>query len=163
MQPFREALTKTWKSTGQPITENIFDGEMNGLTHSVNTIYKGQHSGSYLALIDKPNVTILSGVHSKRLLVDNADCTCKGVSVIDASANELSFYANREVVVSQGVFESPKPLILSGIGPAHELAKRGIDAIVDSPHVSQHLLDHPWRSFRPLCQGRVWHGLSYLA
>ena len=38
MQPFRDLLTKAWKSTGQPINENIFDGEMVGLTHSVNSI-----------------------------------------------------------------------------------------------------------------------------
>lgn len=30
MKPFREAVTKAWTATGQPITENIYDGEMNG-------------------------------------------------------------------------------------------------------------------------------------
>jgi choline dehydrogenase len=143
MRPFRDAVTQAWKSRGKPLTENIFDGEMNGLTHSVNTIYKGQRSGSYLFVKDKPNVTILSEVRSKRLIIDYADRTCKGVTIIDGSGNELNFYANREVILSQGVFESPKLLMLSGVGPARELAKHGIDVIVDSRHVGQHLLDHP--------------------
>ncbi|TPX12512.1 uncharacterized protein E0L32_000689 [Thyridium curvatum] len=143
MSRFRELLIKAWKSTGEPISENIFDGEMRGLVHSVNTIYKGRRSGSFLAVADKKNITILPEVISKRLILDNADRAAKGVTVITSSGQELSFYATREVIVSQGVFETPKLLMLSGIGPASELAKHGIPLVVDSPHVGQHLLDHP--------------------
>lgn len=143
LQPFREAVTKAWTSRGLPLTENIYDGEMNGLTHSVNTIYKGQRSGSYLFVKDKPNITIVPEVRSKQLIIGYADRKCTGVTVIDPSGTERSFYANREVILSQGVFESPKLLMLSGVGPARELAKHGIDVIVDSRHVGQHLLDHP--------------------
>ena len=143
MQPFRDALTKAWKSTGQPITENIFDGTMIGLTHSVNSIYKGRRSGSFLCVTDRPNITILPQVHSKKLIIDNADKTCKGVTVITGSGQELNLYATKEVIVSQGVFESPKLLMLSGIGPAAELKKHNIPVIVDNLHVGQHLLDHP--------------------
>lgn len=143
MQPFRDLLTKAWKSTGHPVTENIFDGKMSGLTHSVNTIYKGRRSGSFLFVADKPNITILPQAHSKKLIIDAADKTCKGVSVILTSGQELNLFATREVIVSQGVFETPKLLMLSGIGPSAELKKHGIPVIVDSPHVGQHLLDHP--------------------
>ena len=142
MQPFRDALTKAWKSRGEPFTENIYDGDMIGLTHCVDTIYKGKRSGSYLFVKNKPNITILAQVHSKRLIID-ASRIAKGVTVIDPSGNELSFYASREVIVSQGVFESPKLLMLSGIGPARELSRHGIPVIVDSPHVGQNLIDHP--------------------
>ncbi|KAJ5886263.1 uncharacterized protein N7473_008937 [Penicillium subrubescens] len=143
MKGFRELLTKAWKSTGEPITENIFDGEMRGLVHSVNTIYHGRRSGSFLALDGKSNITILPEVHSKSLIINRADRTVKGITVITSSGQELNFYAEREVIVSQGVFETPKLLMLSGIGPAQELNKHNIPVIVDSPHVGQHLLDHP--------------------
>jgi choline dehydrogenase-like flavoprotein len=143
LQPFRDAITKAWASRGLPLTENIYDGEMNGLTHSVNSIYQGQRSGAYLFVKDKPNITIVPQVRSKRLIIDYADRTCTGVTVIDGAGTERNFYATREVILSQGVFESPKLLMLSGIGPARELAKHGIDIIVDSRHVGQHLLDHP--------------------
>ncbi|KFY87296.1 hypothetical protein V500_07099 [Pseudogymnoascus sp. VKM F-4518 (FW-2643)] len=143
MQPFREAVTKAWKSRIKPQTSNIYDGDMNGLTHCADTIYKGVRSGSYLFLKNKPNITVLPEVHSKRLIIDEADRTCKGVTVIAASGKELNFYASREVILSQGVYESPKLLMLSGIGPARELAQHGIDVIVDSRHVGQHLIDHP--------------------
>lgn len=143
MQPFRDRLTQAWKSRGGKFSENIYDGEMIGLTHCVDTIYKGQRSGSYLFVKNKPNITIVPQVHSKKLIIDNSSRQCKGVVVIDASGNELRFYATREVILSQGVFESPKLLMLSGVGPRHELERHGIDVLVNSRHVGQNLLDHP--------------------
>ncbi|KAL4804254.1 hypothetical protein BDV18DRAFT_166085 [Aspergillus unguis] len=143
MQPFRDRVTRAWKSTGQPLTENIFDGEMIGLTHSVNSIYKGRRSGSFLCIEGKSNVTVLSEVHSKQLIIDTADRVCKGVTVITSSGQELNLFANREVIVSQGVFETPKLLMLSGIGPEAELKKHNIPVFINNAHVGQHLLDHP--------------------
>ncbi|CAO3608320.1 unnamed protein product [Mucor hiemalis] len=143
MEPFREALTKAWLSKGETLTENIFDGEMIGLTHCVDSIYKGQRSGSFLFVENKPNITILPSVHSKRLIIDEASRVCSGVTVINSDGEELSFHATREVILSQGVFETPKLLMLSGIGPASELSKHGIEVLVESRHVGKNLLDHP--------------------
>ncbi|KAJ6190500.1 hypothetical protein N7519_000521 [Penicillium mononematosum] len=128
MKPFRDALTEAWVSKGQPLSEDIYSGEMKGLTHCVDTIHQGERQGSFLYLKDKPNVTILYGVHSKKLLIDPATRICSGVTVISESVgHEISVYASREVILSQ----------------AAELAKHGITPIVESPHVGQHLLDHP--------------------
>lgn len=144
MKPFRDALTEAWVSKGEPLTEDIYSGEMKGLTHCVDTIHHGERQGSFLYLKNKPNVTILYGVHSKKLLIDPATRICSGVTVIsDTLDHEINVYASREVILSQGVFETPKLLMLSGVGPAGELAKHGITPIVQSPHVGQHLLDHP--------------------
>lgn len=144
MQPFRDALTDAWLSKGEQLTEDIYEGEMRGLTHCVDTIYAGQRSGSFLYLKDEPSVSILHGVQSKNLIIDPKTSTCIGVTVINSQTQiELSVYARREVIVSQGVFETPKLIMLSGIGPAKELKKNGIQVKVDSPHVGQHLLDHP--------------------
>ncbi|KAE8358628.1 hypothetical protein BDV27DRAFT_137387 [Aspergillus caelatus] len=144
LETFRNALTTAWTSKGEPLSEDIYSGEMHGLTHCVDTIYKGQRQGSWLYLENKPNVTILSQVHSKRLIIDRTTQTCTGVTVVDpTNGAELNLYATREVIVSQGVFETPKLLLLSGIGPAAELNKHGIDVVVDSPHVGKNLLDHP--------------------
>ncbi|OQD81313.1 hypothetical protein PENANT_c028G03455 [Penicillium antarcticum] len=122
MSPFRDRLTQAW---------------------NVNTIYKGQRSGSFLCLVGKPNITVMTETHSKCLIIDESDHTCKGVTVITKSNNELSLYVTREVIVTEGVFESPKLLMLSGIGPKRELTRHNIDVIIDSPHVGKHLLDHP--------------------
>ncbi|CAI7595753.1 unnamed protein product [Penicillium pancosmium] len=144
MKPFRDALTQAWVSKGQPLTEDIYSGEMKGLTHCMDTIYQGQRQGSFLYLKNKPNVTILYGVQSKRLIINPATKICSGVTVTSQEfGTEISVYASREVILSQGVFETPKLLMLSGIGPVKELAKHEVKPVLDSPHVGQHLLDHP--------------------
>jgi choline dehydrogenase len=143
LKPFRDAITEAWKSRGEPILENIYDGTMIGLTHCVDSIYRGQRSGSFLFVKNKPNVTILAQAHSQRLIINETDKTCKGVTVVDAAGKKLDLLATREVILAQGVFESPKLLMLSGIGPKRQLSKHGIETIVDSPHVGQNLVDHP--------------------
>jgi choline dehydrogenase-like flavoprotein len=144
MQPYRDALTEAWLSKGEVLTEDIYEGEMRGLTHCVDTIHGGQRQGSFLYLENKSNVSILHGVQSKELIIDSATNTCLGVTVVHpATHQDISVFARREVIVSQGVFETPKLLMLSGIGPVKELAKHGIEPKINSPHVGQHLLDHP--------------------
>lgn len=89
-------------------------------------------------------MTIVSSIVTKRLFIDAAKNTCVGIFIFDPSnGTELDLYADREFIVSQGVFETPKLLLLGGIGPAAELTQHGIKMVVDSPHVGKHLLDHP--------------------
>ncbi|RSL85547.1 hypothetical protein BHE90_001813 [Fusarium euwallaceae] len=74
----------------------------------MDTIYKGRRSGGFLFVRNNPNITILAEVHSKKLVIDEANRECKGVTVIHSSATELSFYTALEAILSQGVFESSK-------------------------------------------------------
>jgi choline dehydrogenase len=48
-------------------------------------------------------------------------------------------YARRKVILCAGSINTPKLLMLSGVGPAQQLQNVGIDVIVDSPHVGQNL------------------------
>ena len=50
-------------------------------------------------------------------------------------------HARREVVLAAGAFNTPQLLMLSGIGPADELRRHGIDVRVDLPGVGRHLQD----------------------
>jgi len=50
--------------------------------------------------------------------------------------------ARKEVIVSGGALESPKLLMLSGIGPEHHLEQMGIDTVIHSPAVGNYLQDH---------------------
>lgn len=54
------------------------------------------------------------------------------------------FEAKKEVILSAGAIATPQLLLLSGIGPADELAAKGIPVTLDSPHVGRNLQDHPW-------------------
>ncbi|TAQ85428.1 hypothetical protein B7494_g6251 [Chlorociboria aeruginascens] len=139
--PFRDALTEAWVSKGEKLTDDIYSGTMRGLTKCTNSIYKGFRSSSYVFVEGKPNVTILSSTYSKKLILENG--TAVGIEVIGPTGEDLSFYATKEVIVSLGVFESPKLLMLSGIGPEEILTPYGITPIIKSPHVGKNLLDHP--------------------
>lgn len=144
MSGFRSALTKAWLSRGERISENSFDGEINGLTHCIDSIYRGERSSSVCFLKNKPNITVLPNVRSTKLLIERTTRTCVGVDVIHPkTGREKKFFARYEVILSQGVFETPKLLMLSGIGPKEQLEKFGIEMYVDSPHVGKNLVDHP--------------------
>lgn len=81
----------------------------------------------------------------------------------------------REVIVSGGAINSPQLLMLSGVGPAADLAALGIATVTDNPNVGQHLNDHQgvnytWRMTQPTYNdqlrpwwGKLRVGLEYLA
>ena len=139
--PWREALTSAWLSKGGVLTDDVHNGTMSGLWKCLNSIYNGKRSSSWMYLEGKKNVVVLGKTNSKKLVIENGKAV--GVEVIGPDGTEFTLRAKYEVIVSQGVFESPKLLMLSGIGPKAALAKFGIDAVVDSPNVGQNLLDHP--------------------
>ena len=51
--------------------------------------------------------------------------------------------ANREVIVSCGAIDTPKLLMLSGIGPASHLREFGVTVVADRQGVGENLRDHP--------------------
>lgn len=142
LQPFRTALEQAWLSKGETRTEDVHSGTMRGLWNCTNSIHAGKRSTSGLYLKGKDNVAVLGRTHAKRLVVESGRAV--GVDVHGPDGEAYTFSAGREVVVSEGVFESPKLLMLSGIGPREHLARFGIEPVAPaSPHVGQNLLDHP--------------------
>jgi choline dehydrogenase len=141
LKGFRDALTQAWSSKGELLNEDIYGGEMHGLVHSVNTVYKGKRSTSGVFIEGKTNVTLMSSTRSKKLLIEKNKVV--GIIVQGSDEREYTFRAKYEVIVSQGVYETPKLLMLSGIGPEKELATHGIKPVVKSANIGQNLLDHP--------------------
>lgn len=52
-------------------------------------------------------------------------------------------HANKEVILSAGALDTPKLLLLSGIGPSTELTKHNIPLIAQVPGIGQNIGDHP--------------------
>lgn len=139
--PLAEQLTRAWKSRGYWVNTNPFTGEPGGLIHLLRSIYKGVRSTSACFLRAKQNVTVLSSRLTHRIVINHD--VADGIIVKEPDAKTCYYKARREVILCCGVFESPKLLMLSGIGPMCQLLLHGIPCLVDSPHVGKNLQDHP--------------------
>ncbi len=104
---------------------------------------RASSSVSYIhPILERENFTLLTDTWVREILFE--DERAVGVSVVNnAFGKAHTITAGREVILSAGAIDSPKLLMLSGIGPAEHLAEHGITARVDSPGVGQHLQDHP--------------------
>jgi choline dehydrogenase-like flavoprotein len=140
LAPFRDALKQAWVSKGQKLTSDVYHGHQEGLFNNVNSIYKGVRSDSSAFLEGKSNITIMPLTQTKIIKFEGDKAV--GVTVTN-DGRDYTFKARREVVLSLGVYESPKLLLLSGIGPEDQLKQHGIGVRVNSKHVGENLLDHP--------------------
>jgi choline dehydrogenase-like flavoprotein len=96
----------------------------------------------------RQNLTIKTSTWVRRVNLDNG----RAVSV-DTDGGTL--HAEREIVVCGGSIDTPRLLLLSGIGPADDLRALDIEVQHDLPGVGENLIDHPesiivWELNRPL-------------
>jgi choline dehydrogenase-like flavoprotein len=101
---------------------------------------------------DRPNLTVETGAHVRRVLLEGGRAT--GVEYERDGAPALA-RADREVLVSAGAYNSPQLLMLSGIGPGDHLRSVGIEPLVESPHVGSHLADHPMCTVTYECRDAI--------
>jgi choline dehydrogenase len=124
-----------------PHNPNLIGGE--GVGRYRMTIRKGRRCSTASAFLHpalkRPNLSLMTQVNVKRVLVENGKAT--GV-VFDRRGSEYKVYCRREVIVSGGAINSPKLLMLSGIGDPAELHRHGIPIINPLPGVGKNLQDH---------------------
>jgi choline dehydrogenase-like flavoprotein len=112
-----------------------------GVRSSASVAYLHPH-------LDRPNLTIMTSTWAFHL--------DPGSGVRVRQGDEIkTVRATHEYVLSAGAIDTPRLLLLSGIGPAAELGRLGIDVRADVPGVGEHLLDHPeslilWEASRPI-------------
>jgi choline dehydrogenase len=96
------------------------------------------------------NVEVVTNTLVSRVVLDQGRAV--GVEVLDDSGGKQVIRAEREVILCAGAYQSPQLLMLSGIGPADELRKLGIDVVADLP-VGRNLQDHPVSTLAWLATG----------
>jgi len=89
-------------------------------------------------VLERPNLSVVTGAFVSRILFEGSRAV--GVELARDGALE-TVRAEREVILSAGAYQSPVLLMLSGIGPAEELAPFGIDVRENLP-VGRNLQDH---------------------
>ncbi len=89
--------------------------------------------------LSRDNLSIEYGAQVSRILLDGNRAV--GVEYVqDGETKQV--HTDGEVIVSAGALQSPKLLLLSGIGPANQLKEHGIDVVADLPGVGENLQDH---------------------
>lgn len=97
--------------------------------------------------LSRPNVTARPWSVVSRMLFTGTRVT--GVEYLRSSGKPgerpvvETVQVAREVIVCAGAIESPKVLMLSGLGPTEHLRAHGIPVVLDLPGVGQNLHDHP--------------------
>ena len=96
-------------------------------------------SAFLVPILQRPNLTVATGTLVTRLLFKGTRAV--GVEYLHGGMLH-QVRVNQEVILSAGAFDSPKLLMLSGIGDAEQLQALGIVIVADLPGVGQNLLDH---------------------
>ncbi len=140
--PLFETFVQAGRQAGYELTEDYNGEKQEGFGPMEQTVYKGRRwssANAYLRpALTRPNCDMLR-CYVRRVIIEEGRAT--GVE-IERGGRVQIVTANREVILAASAFNSPKILMLSGIGPAAHLAEHGIDVIADRPGVGGNLQDH---------------------
>ncbi len=139
--PFH-AFVEAGHQAGFEVTDDYNGEKQEGFGPMEQTIHNGRRwsaANAYLKpALKRPNVKLVKGFARKIVLEGK-----RAVGVeIEAGRTFSTIRARREVIIAASSINSPKLLMLSGIGPAAHLKEHGIDLVADRPGVGQNLQDH---------------------
>jgi len=141
--PLVEAWFEAGKAAGYSFNDDYNGAENEGFCMMQSTVGKGRRcsaSVGYLRpALNRPNLTVSRKSMALRILLENGRAT--GIEYGRGSAKIIA-RAEKEIILSGGVINSPQLLMLSGIGPAAALAEHGIPTNLELPGVGQNLQDH---------------------
>ncbi|MCW3839869.1 GMC family oxidoreductase N-terminal domain-containing protein [Micromonospora yasonensis] len=142
---------------GYALNEDFNGADMNGVGWNQLAMWEGRRQSASVAFlrpaVGRPNLTVKTFAQVHRIVLDS---TGRATAVEFEQNGQLhSVGVSVEAVLTAGAVESPKLLMLSGVGPADELRGLGIDVRSDLPGVGRNLHDHPglpltWRSRQPI-------------
>ncbi|MFZ6049355.1 GMC family oxidoreductase [Pseudomonas sp. CR3202] len=140
-------LTKVWlkacQQYGLPYNPDFNSGDPAGCGLYQITAKNGFRSSAATAYLaparGRKNLTVKTGCRVERILMQ--ENRAKGVEYIE-NGQRQQIFAEKEIILSAGAINSPRLLMLSGIGPAAHLQKHGIEVVRDLPGVGQNLQDH---------------------
>lgn len=141
--PICDAFLAAAKAEGYPVDVDFSGASQEGFGHYDTTTWRGQRWSAATAYLKsarrRPNLNVLTRSEVSRLAFAG-DRVC-GAELRRGGEN-LLIQAEKETLLTAGVFNSPKILLLSGLGPAEELEDLGIDVKVNRPAVGRNLQDH---------------------
>ncbi len=157
MHPVAQALIDGAAAIGIPVIEDPNGPDNEGATRSNFNISGGRRwssaTGYLWPILDRPNLTVVTGSLAVSLVIENGICV--GVRHL-VDGQTVATRAHDRVVLAAGAIDTPRLLMLSGIGDPAELTRLGLPTVHALHGVGQNLQDHPlaqacvFRSKRPL-------------
>lgn len=145
--PFRSKIMDTFLESAPQVGLQVVDyNDPNshvGFAPIQGTINYGRRVTSAKAYLrtNLTNLHIVEGAFVTKILIDPNTKVALGVE-FEKKNRRRSALARKEVIISAGAFNSPKLLMLSGIGPKEHLEPLGINTISDL-RVGDNLQEHP--------------------
>lgn len=140
--PLFHAFVEAGRQAGYEVTEDYNGEKQEGFGPFEQTVWKGRRwsaANAYLRPAQKTGrVRMVRGL-ARKVVIEDGRAT--GVEIATRGGIE-TIRAEREVILAASAINSPKLLMLSGIGPASQLSALGIPVVADRPGVGQNLQDH---------------------
>ncbi len=172
--PLNAAFIEAGRQAGFELTPDYNGAKQEGFGPMEMTVWRGRRwstANAYLKPALRRQNCELVRCLARRIVVEDGRAT--GVEIARGDRVE-TVRAGREVILAASSVNSPKLLMLSGIGPGAQLAEHGIGLVADRPGVGQNLQDHLelyiqqastqpvtlYRYWNPV--GKAWVGLQWL-
>ncbi len=140
--PLARAFVEAGRQAGYPVTGDYNGAQQEGFGPFDATIHEGRRwstAKAYLRpALKRDNARLVQGF-AERVLFDGRKAIGVQARIGGTSTQIL---ARREVILAASAFNSPKLLMLSGVGPAAHLKTHGIEIVADRAGVGQNLQDH---------------------
>ncbi|MCW5848802.1 MAG: GMC family oxidoreductase N-terminal domain-containing protein [Anaerolineae bacterium] len=141
--PYSQTFIDACVELGHRYIEDLNGPDMLGVGWQRLNIKAGQRQTNahayLLAALERRNFTLSPNSHATRLLIDGRRCI--GVEYAQGGMTRTA-YATREVLLAAGAIESPKLLMLSGIGPPARLREFDLPVVAETPGVGENFHDH---------------------
>lgn len=160
--PLFEAFIEAGRQAGYPVTPDYNGAQQEGFGAMEATIYQGERWSAAKAYL-RPAIATgrvrLIRAFARRVVMDGRRAV--GVEVARKGAVEVVL-AGAEVILAASSLNTPKLLMLSGIGPAAHLQDHGIDVVADRAGVGGNLQDHleiymQFASVQPITLYKYWN------
>ena len=144
--PLFGAFFEAAQQAGYALTEDVNGYRQEGFGLFDRNIHKARRLSASKAYIHpvrtRRNLTVRTNAFVTRVRFDGTRATGVDVSTGFGGRGGSQSIEAGEVILCGGSINSPQLLMLSGVGPAGDLERLGIEALADLPGVGQNLQDH---------------------
>ncbi len=156
LNPISEAFMAACREAGYGHSEDVNGYRQDGYGRIPMNAAGGVRSSTARAYLrpatKRPNLRVRTRCVADRIVFEGRRAVALNYR---EGGSRMRVAVRREIVVSAGAFNSPKLLLLSGVGPADHLREVGIEPVLDLPGVGQNLMDHPITAIQMACSQPV--------